>query len=66
MPRYTETLNSSAISRAAYDTDTQELELTFTSGYSYTYDNVPETIWDGLIAARSAGSYFASQIRGRY
>jgi hypothetical protein len=66
MPRLTQSFSSTAIASASYDTDEQRLEITFTSGKSYTYENVPESIWDGLVMARSAGSYFAEQIKGRY
>ena len=47
-------------------TETQELEITFTSGRGYTYNNVPENVWESFCSARSAGSYFASQIKDRY
>jgi len=66
MPQRTENLNSSAISRASWDDETQELELVFASGQAYTFENVPEHIYEGLITARSAGSYYAQQIKGRY
>jgi hypothetical protein len=66
MARLTQSFASTAIRQGSYDSDTQELELVFTSGQSYTFENVPEHIWDGLCAARSAGSYYAQQIKGRY
>ena len=66
MPLLTQSFASTAIARGSYDTDTQTLELVFVSGRDYTFENVPEHIWDGLCAARSAGAYFASQIKGRY
>ena len=66
MPRLTQDFSSAAIARAFYDTETQELEIVFTSGRGYTYNNVPENIWESLCSARSAGSYFASNIKDRY
>ena len=66
MPLRTENLSSTAISRASWDDETQELELVFTNGGSYTFENVPEHIYEGLITARSAGSYYAQQIKGRF
>lgn len=57
---------SSALSSGTYDTDTQTLNLLFTSGRDYTFENVPEHVWDGLCAARSAGAYFAQNIKGVY
>jgi hypothetical protein len=66
MPLLTQQFSSTAIARGQWDSDTQELELQFTNGGSYTFENVPESIWEGLCTARSVGSYYASQIRGRY
>lgn len=57
---------SSALSSGTYDTDSSTLTLVFTSGRDYTFENVPEHVWNGLCAARSAGAYFAEQIKGRY
>ena len=61
-----QSFSSTAIARGSYDTDTQQMELAFTSGRTYTFENVPEHVWEGLCSARSAGSYFASQIKGVY
>ena len=57
---------SSAIVAATYDTDGKELELDFVRGASYTYQNVPEDVYEALIQAPSAGQFFASQIKTRY
>jgi hypothetical protein len=61
-----EHLNSSAIRSASWDSETGEMELVFTSDQSYSFGNVPEHIFEGLVTARSAGSYYAQQIKGRY
>ena len=66
MPLLTQSFASTAIARGSYDTDTQTLELVFVSGRDYTFENVPEHVWDGLVSARSAGQFFAEQIKGRY
>ena len=66
MPRLSANFQSTAISRGTYDTDTQTLELTFATGRSYTFENVPEDIWTGLESASSPGTYFAQNIKGRY
>lgn len=57
---------SSSIAAAGYDADTRTLEIEFTSGQGYTYQNVPQDIYDGLISADSAGKFFHSQIKGMY
>ncbi len=66
MPRYSRQFFSTAISSADYDTDEQTLDILFTNGKRYTYENVPENIWEGLIGASSSGTYFHSHIKDRY
>ena len=66
MSRHSTTLSSSAITAATYDDDTGTLELTFTSGRSYTYQGVPQQVYDELCAAASAGTYFSQNIKGVY
>ena len=66
MPLLTQSFASTAIARGSYDTETNTLELVFVSGRNYTFENVPEHVWDGLVSARSAGQFFAEQIKGRY
>ena len=58
--------SSSNLLSGSYDAETQELEITFQSGEAYSYQNVPQGYWAGLIAAPSAGQYFARQIRSRF
>lgn len=63
MPRF----NSSAISRAEYDSTTLVLQIWFTeSGGPYSYYRVPERIYDGLCRASSKGAYFNDHIKDRY
>lgn len=59
-------LVSTALSGATYDTDSQTLDIRFTSGRSYTFENVPEHVVDALEAAPSAGNYFANHIKGKF
>jgi len=57
---------SSNLAFGRYDDETQRLEITFQSGDVYEYQNVPQGIWAGLIAASSPGSYFHRQVRSRF
>ena len=60
-------LNSSAIVRAEYDAPTRTLQIWFRSGaHAYDFHNVPETVYQGLIQASSAGSYYDRYIKDRY
>lgn len=58
--------NSSIIRSADYDPEALALDVTFMTGRIYTYFNVPEWTFDGLITAASAGEYFNAHIRDQY
>ncbi len=67
--RTTEPLGSTAISSVTYDPEQQEpqdIDITFASGRTYSFHNVPLTVVQGLVNAPSAGRYFASNIKGKY
>jgi hypothetical protein len=58
-------LNSSAIRAAAHDG--QNLYIQFHSREEpYTYPNVPDSIFMGLISADSPGTYYHIYIHGKY
>ena len=57
-------LNSSVLSSASYDDETRTLELTYSSGRSYTYSQVPPEVFENLASAPSAGKYFNDFIKG--
>ena len=66
MPRREESLSSSAIASAGYDDDTQVLDVTFTSGQTYTFQGVPQSVFDALIASSSPGRFYHQNIKGIY
>ena len=56
LPLLRESLNSSALASAGYDPTINMLEVEFTrSGSVYRYYDVPESVYDSLISADSAG-----------
>lgn len=59
-------LDSSAIENIAYDPNAELLNVTFHSGRTYTYAEVPTTIVSGLVRAKSAGRYFSQKIKGHF
>jgi hypothetical protein len=59
-------LRSSALASAQYDDQLEELTLTFTSGRSYTYEDVPEDIYEQLLQSPSPGTFYAFWIRDQY
>lgn len=50
----------------AYDAASQTLEIVFYSTGVYRYFNVPQPIYDGLMAAPSKGRYLRSHVIGHY
>lgn len=54
---------SSNLASVGYDPDSETLEIEFLNGGLYQYFNVPERIYDGLMAASSHGTYFAQYIK---
>lgn len=70
MPRIVIDLQSTALARASYQLDDEAdvgtLDVTFTSGRTYTHENVPQKVFEGLRDAQSPGSYYNNEIKGVY
>lgn len=60
------TPKSTAISAVSYDADTFELSVTFRSGQTWVYENVPGVFARGLRDAKSKGRYYYSNIKGAF
>lgn len=58
-------VSSSNIRSIGYDPNTKTLEIEFAAGV-YSYPNVPVEAYEGLKNAKSIGSYFSAQIRGKF
>lgn len=59
-------INSTAISYADYNSILREMYITFTSGGTYTFFEVPEDVYEELLSAKSKGIYYNLYIRDRY
>lgn len=57
---------SSAISAVGYDAATKHMKIRFVEGHTYDFCGVPESVFDGLLEARSKGVYYNEHIRDRY
>lgn len=57
---------SSLLSQADYDKETQVLNVTFNSGGTYEYKNVPEFIFEDFKKAASKGEYYNRVIKSKY
>ncbi len=59
-------VSSSNLRSVGYDPASQTLEIEFQNGRIYQYFNVPQSVYDALMAAESHGRYFLAHIRGVY
>ena len=59
-------VSSSMMTRANYDDSTSELDITFISGKTYRYFEVPPAIYDGLLDSESKGEYFNENIKDAF
>ena len=57
---------STVIRAASYDPDRQVLDVTFTTGRRYLYQDVPPGAADRFQAAFSKGRHFNAHIRDHY
>ena len=56
-------LRSSNLNSADYDEETRTLTIVFKGGSVYTYADVDQGTYDGLLAAPSPGKYLAQNIK---
>ncbi len=56
-------VSSSNLASIGYDTTSSILEVEFLHGGIYQYTNVPPTIYHGLMAAESHGTYFDQYVK---
>lgn len=59
-------LQSSMISRIAYDDDAQLLSIWFRDSARYCYFDVPRSVYDALRTAPSPGRTFNDLVKGRF
>jgi len=58
--------NSTNVARLRFYEDTQTLEVEFRNGGVYQYFDVPQPLYEQLIAAESVGTFLNTQIKGAY
>ena len=57
---------SSIIGKVSYQESTGTLSITFTTGETYIYESIPNSVYVAFLNAPSLGMYFHKHIRGRY
>jgi len=63
---YTDIENSANISRVGYHPKDKMLEVTFTSGKTYRYEQVPKALHEGMLTAKSVGGFFQANVRDKF
>ena len=58
--------DSSMIQAYAWDPESQELEVVFVKGGTYSYSGVPEHVFEAMKQAPSVGRFFLAEIKGQY
>jgi hypothetical protein len=56
-------VSSTSLASVGYDPESEKLEIEFRNQTIYEYYNVPQVIYDQLMAASSHGAYFSANIR---
>lgn len=59
-------VQSSAIRAVGYDLSTMRMDIQFIEGETYPFCGVPQNVFEGLLSARSVGTYYNQYIRDRY
>ena len=59
-------VTSSNVAGYQYLSGKSVLLVAFKSGGTYSYDNVPPSVWNSFLSASSKGKFFNSDIEGRY
>lgn len=62
-----QTVESSFLKKVGYDAATQTLAVQMVNSSDiYTYLNVPQSVYDGLMDAESKGAYYVRNIKGQF
>lgn len=59
-------IKSSNLKSAMYDTETEDLTVSFNNGSIYVYNKVPWTIFTKFRMSESQGKYFNAEIAKKY
>ena len=59
-------IDSSCIDHIDYDSETLDMSIGFKQGNIYAYKNVPNSVFEGLMNAKSKGKYFHENIKNKY
>jgi hypothetical protein len=61
-----ESPESSNIARFGYEEESLTLLVEFKNGSQYQYYDVPQSVFEGMSAAASKGTFLAQNVKGKY
>ena len=62
-----QSVQSSRIDKAGYDPETKVLSIQMNNSSDvYSYEGVPQAVYDGFREADSKGAYYVKHIKGQY
>lgn len=61
-----DSVSSTSIDKLGYEEQRAQLQITFKSGRTYVYEDVPVDTYEELLSAESQGAYFNRHIRDAY
>lgn len=59
-------VNSTAIESIGYDAQTRRMKIKFIQGETYTFCNVPQSVFDNFLKASSKGTYYNDYIKDKF
>jgi ABC-type oligopeptide transport system substrate-binding subunit len=60
-------VQSSLLDKVGYDPETKVLSVQMNNSSDiYVYKDVPQSIYEGLLAAESKGAYYVMEIKGKF
>ena len=68
MPRQTQKTysDSTNVKKIFYSYEQKIMQVTFTSGATYQYFDVPERTWEAAVNASSIGGFINTNIKGKF
>lgn len=58
--------NSTQVSKTWYDEEKKVMFVTFKTGKTYSYDEVPAEVYEKSLQAESIGKFLNTDIKGKY
>lgn len=57
---------STNLDSVGHDEESTTLEVAFKNGSVWQYEDVPRSVYEGILSAPSPGGFFSSHVKGQY